>query len=377
MKPATTPSKGKFKRLKLAVTAVVLLLGGLELANWSLGVYRRYHLNPAGQAFYQQTGIRVYADPEAAPLLRWYLPSMAQAIMHANVTSNDLKYVYRMGTPKWWVPSHLAAKLLRPMQVGRYLDHEIVLRNTATEDDFFHELMHAKLGGYPRYEELQRDWMGFNESPYLSPWSLHQRDIPGGTAGKTDVEAKRLGYWSHYGRTSFEEDFCELISAAANSPRYVGSSIEHPIIRKKLELAQHHGFLPADWFRYAKVANTRERKEAIIRAADEYLQDPGPSEAHVRYHRAGALLDLDQFKAAEEEYKRVLRITTSPPLYRLTLCQLRTLFARLNDRAAVAKYSELETRFNERLYRDSTVVISGKFKDFTEEDKSVESTDRD
>jgi hypothetical protein len=73
----------------------------------------------------------------------------------------------------------------------------------------------------------------------------------------------------------------------------------------------------------------------------------------------------------------VLRITTSPPLYRLTLCQLRTLFARLNDRAAVAKYSELETRFNERLYRDSTVVISGKFKDFTEEDKSVESTDRD
>lgn len=380
MKPVITPSKGKFKRFKLALTAVVLLLGGLELANWSLGIYRRYHLNPDGQAFYQQTGIRVYADPEAAPLLRWYLPSMAEAIMRSNVTSNDLNYVYRMGTPKWWVPSHLVAKLLRPMQVGRYLDHEIVLQKDAMEDDFFHELMHAKLNGYPRYEELQRNWMVFNKLPYLSPWSLHQRDIPGGTSTKMDVEARRLGYWSHYGRTSFEEDFCELISAAANSPSYVGSSTEHPIIRQKLELAQYHGFLPADWFRYAKVANTpRENKEAIIRAADEYLQDPGPSEAHVRYRRASALLDLDRFKAAEEDYQRVLRITTSPPLYRLTLCQLRTLFARLHDHAAVDKYNALETQFNERLYRDSTVVISGKFKDSTvlAEDKSVESTDGD
>jgi len=171
-----------------------------------------------------------------------------------------------------------------------------------------------------------------------------------------------------------------LISAAANSPSYIGSCTEHPVIRQKLELAQHHGFLPTDWFRYAKVANAaRENKEDIIRAADEYLQDPGPSEAHVRYRRASALLDLDQFQAAEEDYKRVLRITTSPPLYRLTLCQLRTLFARLQDSAAVAQYNALETQFNERLYQDSTVVISRKFKGSTgsAEDKSVESTDGD
>lgn len=343
------PTARASKWAKRFLTASVLLLGGLELVNFGLQAYLRYHLPAPNQTVYAATGIRIYGDSDVSEELSAKLSLIHETLLRAHISQSDVREIYFRGKPRWWVPSQQLDRWLRHEQLGRYANGTVILGDSFNMEDLFHELMHARLAKYEHYQVLEQQWTDLNHEPYLSTdgyrYALSIAEDP----RIEDVKALQLGYMNQYARTSFEEDFCELMSTAVYSPQSLQNHLANDIILRKLQLAQESRFLPEDWFRYVQATQKLETKEQILLATDSYLTKPGIYEAEVRYWRAAALLTANRLGEAEQEYHSVLRLTQYPTLYRLTLRQLRSLHTQSGNPSTAEHFHQLEDDFNAEL----------------------------